>query len=244
MKHKNVYKQEVFSFPSPAGTLSGIIHHPRRESRGCIITSHGLMSNKDSDKFIELGDRFAEAGFTVLRFDFSGCGESEGNIADTTVTGRRDDLRAAIAFMQSRNSGGPRPMGLLGSSMGGFVSLLVASQQAGINAVAAWATPFSFEELREGISGGSEGLIKERFFEDARLYAAASFVPRVRNLLLIHGDCDATVPLHHAERLYAEAQEPRRLEIIAGADHSITGPEHREKAVVLSLGWFKKYLVP
>jgi len=243
MKHKNIYNQETISFPSPAGKLAGVIHHPRHDSRGCIITCHGLLSSKDSDKFIELGERFAEECFTVLRFDFSGCGESEGALADTTVTGRREDLLAALSFMQSRLSCKAQPIGLLGSSMGGFVSLLVASCREGIQAVAAWATPFSFEELREGITLGSEGLIKEGFFEDARFYAAASFVPRVRNLLLIHGDCDATVPLHHAERLYAEAQEPRRLEIIAGADHSITVPEHREKAVSLSLGWFKKWVI-
>ncbi len=236
-------QQEVVSFPSPAGKLSGVIHHPRGESKGCIITSHGLLSNKDSDKFIELGERFAEEGFALLRFDFSGCGESEGNIADTTVTGRKEDLLAAIAFMQSRMSGSAQPMGLLGSSMGGFVSLLVASHQKGIKAVAAWATPFSFEELREGITVSSEGIIRESFFEDARLYSAAELVPGIRNLLIIHGDRDATVPLHHAQRIYEKAREPRKLVIIAGADHSITNPEHREKAVSLSLRWFKKWVI-
>jgi alpha/beta superfamily hydrolase len=236
-------KQEAVSFPSPAGMLAGVIHHPHHESRGCIITSHGLLSNKDSDKFIALGDRFAEEGFTVLRFDFSGCGESEGNIAATTATGRKEDLLAALAFMQSHVSGNSQAIGLLGSSMGGFVSLLVASCRKDIQAVAVWATPFSFEELREGITLSSGGIIKERFFDDVRHYCAAELVPGVRNLLIIHGDCDETVPLHHAHRIYEKAREPRQLEIIAGADHSITGPEHREKAIALSLGWFKKYFV-
>lgn len=236
-------QQESVSFPSSSGMLSGVIHHPRHESRGYIITAHGLMSNKDSDKFIALGDCFAEEGFTVLRFDFGGCGESEGAIADTTVTRRKDDLGAAIDFMKSLPAGRDQAIGLLGSSMGGFVSLLVASCRTGIQAVSAWATPFSFEELREGITLGSEGLIKERFFEDARLYPAPAFVPRVSNLLIIHGDRDETVPLEHAHRIYEAAPEPKLLEIIAGADHSITGPEHREKAITLSLGWFKKWVI-
>ncbi len=236
--------QEAVSFPSPAGMLSGIIHHPCRENIGCIITSHGLLSNKDSDKFIALGERFAEEGFTVLRFDFGGCGQSDGNIADTTVTGRKEDLLAALDFMQRRLPGSARPIGLLGSSMGGFVSLLVASGRDEIQAVAAWATPFSFEELREGITLSCGGIIREGFFEDARLYAAESIVPRVRNLLIIHGDGDETVPLGHARRLYERAREPRHLEIIPGADHSITVPEHREQAISVSLGWFKQYLVP
>jgi len=237
-------KQESVAFPSPAGMLAGVIHHPRHDSRGCIINSHGLLSNKDSDKFIALGERFAEEGFIVLRFDFSGCGESEGNIADTTVTGRKEDLLKALAFMQGRLSGSTQPIGLLGSSMGGFVSLLVASCREEIQAVAAWATPFSFEELREAITLSSGGIIKERFFKDARLYSAAELVPGVRNLLIIHGDSDETVPLNHAHRLYEVAPEPRQMEIISGADHSITGPKHREKAIALSLGWFKNHLVP
>jgi fermentation-respiration switch protein FrsA (DUF1100 family) len=236
-------KQEKVSFPSTAGLLAGVFHYPRYESRGCIITSHGLMSNKDSDKFIALGERFAEEGFTVLRFDFGGCGESEGNIADTTVTGRKEDLLAALAFMQRRLAGSPQPIGLLGSSMGGFVSLLVASCREAIRAVAACATPFCFEELRDAIISSSDGIIRERFFDDARLYAAESFVPRVKNLLIIHGDRDETVPLGHAHRIYERAREPRHLGIIPGADHSITAPEHREKAIALSLEWFKKYLV-
>jgi len=236
-------QQEAVSFPSSSGMLAGVIHHPRLESRGSVITSHGLLSNKESDKFIALGDRFTEEGFTVLRFDFGGCGQSEGTIADTTVTGRKEDLLAALAFMQRRLSRSPQPIGLLGSSMGGFVSLLVASCRDEIKAVAAWATPFCFEELRKGITHSSGDIIKDGFFDDARLYAAESFVPRVRNLLIIHGDGDETVPLGHARRMYERAGEPRHLEIIPGADHSITAPEHREKAVAVSLSWFKKYLV-
>jgi dipeptidyl aminopeptidase/acylaminoacyl peptidase len=236
-------QQEAVSIPSSSGMLAGVIHHPRRESKGYIITSHGLLSNKDSDKFIALGERFAEEGFTVLRFDFGGCGRSEGTIADTTVTGRKEDLLAALAFMQRRLSGSAQPIGLLGSSMGGFVSLLVASCRDEIKAVAAWATPFCFEELRKGITHSSGDIIKDGFFDDARLYAAESFVPRVRNLLIIHGDGDETVPLHHARRLYDQAREPRHLEIIPGADHSITAPEHREKAVAVSLEWFKKWVI-
>ena len=237
-------QQEAVSFPSPSGKLAGIIHYPRHESNGCIITAHGLMSNKDSDKFIELGDRFAEEGFSVLRFDFSGCGESAGKIANTTVTGRKEDLHAAIDFMRSRRlADGHLNIGLLGSSMGGFVSMLVASCREDIKAVAAWATPFRFEELREAITLGSESMIKEKFFEDARLYPVATFVPRVHRLLIIHGDRDATVPFHHAQKIYERTREPKLLEIIAGADHSITNPQHREKAISLSLGWFKRWVI-
>jgi fermentation-respiration switch protein FrsA (DUF1100 family) len=66
----------------------------------------------------------------------------------------------------------------------------------------------------------------------------------VKNLLLIHGDKDETVPADHAERLYQKAREPKRLEIVRGADHIFSNPALRKKAIRYSLNWFKKHLIP
>lgn len=237
-------KQEAVFFPSPAGRLAGVIHHPCGDSRGCVITCHGLLSSKDSDKFTTLGEYFAEEGLTVLRFDFSGCGESEGSFEDTTITQRYEDLIAALTFMQSRLPSDAQSIGLLGSSMGGYVSLLAASRYEAVTAVVAWATPFDFEDLHEAINLPTAGRMKEAFYRDARRYRAGDFVPLVRNLLIIHGDCDESVPVAHAYRLYQDASDRKQLVIIPGADHRFSNRELREKAVRLSLNWFKKYPAP
>ncbi|MBW1839744.1 MAG: alpha/beta fold hydrolase [Deltaproteobacteria bacterium] len=235
-------KEEKVCFFTPAGTLAGIIHHPDHPSSSCVITCHGLFSNKGSDKFVSIGEHFAQEGITVLRFDFRGCGESDGKIEDTTITGRKEDLNAALSFIRVHKPSVAHTIGLLGSSMGGYISLRVAASDKMIKAVAAWATPSSFDSLREVIASSDSPQLKEEFYQDADRYNAGQFVPQVKNLLLIHGDKDETVPADHAERLYQKAIESKRLEIVKGADHTFSNPTLRKKAISYSLNWFKKYL--
>jgi len=236
--------EEHVSFSTSAGKLAGVIHHPDHPGTRCVIACHGLFSNKESDKFVTLGKRFAEEGFIFLRFDFRGCGESEGKIEDTTITGRKEDLNAAIAIIREIKPSVAHTIGLLGSSMGGFISLITAASDRKIKTVVAWATPFSFDGLREVIADSSSPQLKEEFYQNAQHHKAETFVPRVKNLLLIHGDHDETVPPDHAKRLYQSAKEPVQLEIVKGADHTFSNPALREKAITYSLNWFKKYLIP
>jgi len=66
----------------------------------CVITSHGYKSRRESEKYFQIGHRFPLEGIAVLRFDHRGAlgGESEGKFEDTTLTGRVEDLMAAIEF--------------------------------------------------------------------------------------------------------------------------------------------------
>ena len=136
-------------------------------------------------------------------------------------------------------------VGLLGSSMGGYISLLVAPDSSPlVQAVVTWATPLSFTGLRAVITNSSQVNLKEDFYQDTRHYDASSFVPRVKNLLVIHGDSDETVPPAHAHALHRMAQEPKKLTIVPGADHSFSNPQLRKQARTDSLNWFNHYLNP
>ena len=116
--------EKVF-FRSEGYRISGILHLPDDKNPACVIASHGLLSSKNSEKYIALGERVSKEGIAMLRFDFRGIGESEGRIEDDTVSGRVADLGAAIAFVKSFSGMGNR-LGLLGSSLGGYVSLIGA----------------------------------------------------------------------------------------------------------------------
>ena len=235
-------KVESITFPTSQGNLRGTIHYPDRAPSGCIITCHGLFSSKDSDKFIALGERFARENYALLRFDFRGCGESDGLVEDTTITGRKEDLEAAMAFIKRHIPSSDPGVGFLGSSLGGFISLLVAPSYPSVKAVVTWATPISFDGIREVIKNSTAPRLREDFFIDARRYSTYRFVTRVPNLLILHGDRDETVPVEHAHRLYQTAREPKKLEIVAEADHVFSNGTHREAAIEASLNWFKHYL--
>ncbi len=237
-------KEDKITFASPAGKLAGVLHYPAGSCRGCIVTCHGLFSSKDSDKFLALGNYFSQKGFYVLRFDFRGCGESDGFIEDTTISGRKEDLRAALSFIQNTIPSHAHTVGLLGSSMGGYISLLVAPDSTMVKAVVTWATPNTFTGLRDVITKTSQVQLKEDFYQDALNYDASSFVPRVTNLLVIHGESDELVPPAHAQELYQLAQEPKQLTMVPGADHTFSNPQLRKQATTDSFNWFNRYLNP
>lgn len=213
--------------------IVGILHLPDGEGKfPCVITCHGYYSTKDSEKYVAIANRLCGERFAVFRFDFRGCGESEGSIEETTLSGRVSDLESALRFVRNHTRISGR-IGLLGSSMGGCVAIIRAAKDEGIKAVTAWSTPFHLSGLFE----------KERLNRDVERYNMLEIVGRVAApILIIHGDADELIPVNHAEDLYDRANGPKTLQIIRGGDHRLTNPQDRKRAIELSLGWFKKYL--
>lgn len=234
-------KVKRVSFSSQGQAIAGVLHLPNTENPPCVIASHGLFSSKDSEKYTALGDRFTRRGTALLRFDFRGCGESGGKISENTVSDRIEDLTMAIIFIRSHSRIGPE-IGLMGSSLGGYVSLIKAAGEEDIRAVVTWATPFTLDGLEEKRGEGEMAFLGEEFFNDIKVHDLASALGKVINCLVIHGDRDELVPVEHARMIYERLNEPKKMEIIEGGDHRLTNPNHREKAFETSLAWFERYL--
>jgi len=227
---------------------------PLQKEAPCVVMSHGLESSKDGSKWLALAPQLYDAGFASLRFSYRGCGEgdekSEGEFEDTTLTGRMSDYRAAIDFLQKTRIDTTR-LGVIGSSFGGTVILTARDER--IKAMVILATPAHFpspgkEELKHVKDKGyfefeSGRRLRLGFFEDVRQYNIYDEIKKIhRPLLIIHGSHDEIVPVEHASALYSHANEPKRLEIIDGANHVFDKPEHRDTVIRLSLEWFKTYL--
>ena len=233
-------KMEKVSFTSEGQKVAGILHLPNEKSPSCVIASHGLLSNKNSEKYIALGEQISAEGMALLRFDFRGIGESEGRLEDDTVSRRVVDLSSAIALVKSYPGMGNR-IGLLGSSLGGYVSLIGASREKGIRAVVTWATPFHLDDL------GSKGteqtpLPGEAFFNDLPRHRLSPLLPKVSNCFVIHGEKDELVPVDQAWEIFHILGAPKEIHVIEDADHRLTKPAHRQRAIHLSVDWFKRYL--
>ena len=132
--------EKVF-FQSDGQKISGVLHLPEQNSPPCVVASHGLLSSKDSEKYIALGERLSREGIAMLRFDFRGIGESEGRLEDDTVSRRIADLGAAIDFVLSR-AGLGKKIGLVGSSLGGYVSLFKAAADREVGPLSSGPPPF------------------------------------------------------------------------------------------------------
>ena len=234
-------KVEAVSFENEGEKISGILHLPGTKNFPCVIASHGLLSSKNSEKYIVLGERLAWQGMAMLRFDFRGSGESEGRIEDDTVSRRISDLGSALSFIRTRL--GPKiRLGLLGSSLGGYVTLIRASMEKEIRAVVVWATPFHLDGLKSNKGAEGYSLPGEAFFKDLPKHRLLPLLPKVSNGIVIHGEKDELVPVHQAWEIFHGLRDPKEIHTIEGADHRLTEATHRQRAVDLSVAWFEKYL--
>jgi alpha-beta hydrolase superfamily lysophospholipase len=251
--------EKVFFRNSLDQRLVGILHPGSSGSRlgPTIVLCHGMMSAKEGTKQKAFAQIFEERGFSVLRFDFSFCGESEGRFEEITFAQEVDDLRAAVAWVRVR---GGDPVGLLGSSMGGAVALLYASGDPSIAALvtlAAVGNPTGIagrmEDLKrksqewkdEGYHLGAEGQPGEKFFEDARKQDVLGAARRISApILVMHGGMDEVVPVEDAHAIHANAGGPKALKVMPGGDHRFTRPEHLEEALHAAMDWFKRHLKP
>jgi alpha-beta hydrolase superfamily lysophospholipase len=227
--------------PVAGGRLAMVLHLPGSASPAPVVVAcHGLSASKDSDKYLLLGAEFARAGLALARFDFRGCGESTGVESETTVATRLADARAVLARLGAHSRLRPGP-GLLGSSMGGVVALHLAAELEEPAPVVTWNAPADFRELRpvparNGVGIGPSFIAEVRA---GRYVETPSGIPRH---LVVQSDADDVVPVEHGRRLHGRAAEPRALEIISGADHRLSDPAHRRRAVAASLAWFCRHL--
>jgi len=230
--------------------LLGNLHLPYQNAP-CVITLHGLESSKDSGKWPTIAARLTDEGYyACLRFNFRGCGrgpeKSEGKFEDVSLTERIRDYKSALQFLQDTGKVDMRRLGVIGSSFGGMVA--VAAQDTRIKAMVCLSTPYYLPQITKEAgnydelpSGGRR--FKKGFYEDLRNYKLLEAVRNAPPILILHGSSDEVVPPTHAQKLYEAAREPKRMEIIEGADHVFSQRDQLKKVIDLSLEWFEKYLI-
>jgi hypothetical protein len=118
---------ERISFQSAGLKINGYIHKPAGtkagEKRPAMIVLHGFGSNSSSSNCVLPSEMLAEWGYVALRFDFRGCGESEGKRANNVCLEQVDDVKAAVTFLQSRAEIDGNRIGVAGSSFGAAVAV-------------------------------------------------------------------------------------------------------------------------
>jgi pimeloyl-ACP methyl ester carboxylesterase len=257
-------KEEFITFLNKGERIVGTIHIPEEIPAPGIILCHGLTGNRiESHRlFVHTARELCRRGFTVLRFDFRGCGESEGLFESITISEEVNDLKAAIDWLHSRGEILSSKIGTIGLSLGGVVSLIAAAEDERIKAVCTWSTPAEFKDLEDtakSILGGgkieewimrgyldlpSGDRIGRDFLEDALrhniLESAAKISPRP--LLIIHASNDVLVPVSHAEKLFKNAGEPKEKFIVEGADHTFNRWDWQWLVINYTVDWFKKNL--
>ncbi|WP_336134405.1 alpha/beta hydrolase family protein [Natronomonas amylolytica] len=173
------------------------VHH-EADADDWLVFCHGFLSDK-SGSYEERCERAVAEGYNAVRFDFRGCGESDGAFVDQNLSTRIADLRAVVDYFEVPS------YTAFGSSFGGKTAFHAAVDDDRIEAIITRAPVTynrAFAAAREAVESAGvfrydeEYVIDDRFFEDFDTYAFADVAERLDvPVAIFHGREDATVPL-------------------------------------------------
>lgn len=249
-------RQSPFRFAGAAGQqLDGRIDEPDGEAVGTALFAHCFTCTKQSKAAVHIGRALAGRGWRVMRFDFTGLGDSEGDFATAGFVTNIDDVVAAAAAL----GGAGHPVDLLvGHSLGGAAVIGAADKVATAKAVVTIGAPFQVDHILERIgkqiaaverAGEAEVNIGGRPFRISRDFVAQAFdqpqAERLRHLgkalMVMHSPIDAIVPLDSAKGIFEAALHPKSFVALDGADHLLTADGSADYAAGIIAAWAALY---
>ncbi|MEM7353495.1 MAG: alpha/beta fold hydrolase [Acidobacteriota bacterium] len=251
-------KSERVTFPGAFGhDLAARLDRADEAPRAYALFAHCFTCSKDLKATARISRALVERGIAVLRFDFTGLGESEGDFADTNFSSNMEDLLAAVDFMRQTYEA---PKLLIGHSLGGAAVLAMASQVPESVAVATLGAPSDPEHLRQGILSSAPELaetdeaqvvlagrpfrIRRQFLDDLASQGVLKAVRKLdRALLILHSPIDEVVDIDHARQIYQAALHPKSFVSLDGADHLLLkDPADASYVADVLAAWAGRYL--
>lgn len=251
---------QSFNFLNREGhRLSGTLEMPEGTQRGWALFAHCFTCGKKNVAAVRVARALASTGIGVLRFDFTGLGESEGSFADSSFSLNVQDLVSAAEAMKSA---GMPPDVLIGHSLGGAAILAAAGNIPSARAVATIAAPFDVAHVLhlldpEGLAqlgGQASALVQvagrplsvgKAFVEDLRGHDQGARIGALRRpLLILHAPRDQTVDIENATRIFLAARHPKSYVSLDDADHLLSRRDDAEYVANLIAAWALRYLPP
>jgi len=218
------------------------------------LLTHCFTCSKDYRVIVHIARQLSAQGFRVLRFDFAGSGESQGEFSESTLATNVSDLIAAAAWLATR---GLEAAALLGHSLGGTAAILAAHLLSEVKAVGVIASPSSSTHLLELIPtlqtqefydqgasdvtiGGRQVRITREFVQELKRHSLKESTASLnRPFLVVHGTDDQTVPIVEGEKLFSFAGQPKSFFSVPGSDHLFSRAEHAQAAGQAIATWLK-----
>ena len=244
-------ESQTINIQGPNGNLVADVNTPEMkpgESKPMVVLMHGFGSNRHHPLVTAMYEQLSSDGIGVIRFDFDGCGDSDGEFVDMTVPKEIADAKAVYEYVK----GLPwvSKIYFAGHSQGGVVASMTAGE-LGIEAVAGIALLAPAAVLREdAIRGTTQGatydaanppasvklprdmMLGRNYIITAQtlpIYDTSSKYPGP--VLMLHGTGDIIVPYTYSLR-YNEIYRNGSLRLLYGVDHNFTGHEKEASDVV------------
>jgi alpha/beta superfamily hydrolase len=237
--------------------LTGRLDQPDDGPTGTVaIFAHCFTCTKNLKAIANISRALTNEGITVLRFDFTGLGESEGEFADTNFTSNTEDLLAAARFLREAYS---PPKILIGHSLGGAAVLQTAGAVESSRAVVTIAAPSEPSHLkkllirdpdmlkkREEVEiniGGRSFRIKKQFFDDLDRVGMEERIHNLgRALLILHSPQDRVVGIDNAGYIFQAARHPKSFVSLDRTDHLLMEESDSLYVGALIGVWVRRYI--
>ncbi|MBI1385691.1 MAG: alpha/beta fold hydrolase [Rhizobiales bacterium] len=236
--------------------LSARLELPSEPPRAVALFAHCFTCSKDVFAATRIARGLADRAIAVLRFDFTGLGESEGEFAGTHFSSNVEDVVRAADHLRGVLAA---PSILIGHSLGGAAVISAASRIPEVRAVATIGAPADVAHVLAHISprlgeieergaadvtlGGRTFKIRREFVEDAR---AAGLLGKVaalgRALLVMHAPRDEVVGIENAARIFVAARHPKSFVSLDDADHLLTRRRDATYCARVIAAWAERYV--
>jgi putative redox protein len=238
--------------------LAARLDLPAGKPRGYSLFAHCFSCSKDVLTAVRISKALTEHDIALLRFDFTGLGNSQGDFANTNFSSNLEDLRRAAQYLRNHYQA---PKLLIGHSLGGSAALAVADDIPEVRGVATLNAPsnpshishFFQDSLAEiAVQGEAEVLlagrkfrIQQQFLHDLteqRLLDKVAQLPCP--LLIMHSPVDAIVNIEHAMHIFNAAKYPKSFLSLDDADHMVSRPQDAAFVAAVLSAWADRFLDP
>ena len=235
--------------------LSGVLETPDGEAAAWAIFAHCFTCSKKSLAASRVARGLAERGIGVLRFDFTGLGESGGDFSTSGFSSDVADLVAAADWM---TSAGRTVSLMIGHSLGGAAAVVAASRLDAIKAVVTIGAPADaghvIEQFKESVPeieaegraqvnlGGRPFTLSQTFLQEIGRATVIDAAKRLRKpYLILHAPGDDVVGIANATDLFLAAKHPKSFVSLDRADHLLTGKSDSAFVIDVISGWSAQY---
>lgn len=220
------------------------------------IFAHCFTCNKNLNAVTNITKALSLMGVAVLRFDFTGLGQSEGSFSETDFTSNIQDLVDVADFLEKEYQA---PKLMIGHSLGGAAAIYAGKKIASIDAIATIGAPSAphhvqhlfKESIKEIIAkgkalvqlGGRDFTISHQFIKDISDTDMEEMMDTLRKpILILHSPQDTTVEIKNAAEIYGYAHHPKSFISLDGADHLLTKNKYSNYVGRMIAQWVSIYL--
>ena len=238
--------------------LAGLLELPERvgDVSSFALFAHCFTCGKDIAAASRISRALAARGIAVLRFDFTGLGNSDGDFANTNFSSNIGDLILAAKALEENYRA---PQILIGHSLGGAAVLGAAAKLDSVKAVVTIGAPATaqhvahlFKEKADQIQqqgeavvalGAREFSIKKQFLDDIDQYSSTEKIRDLDAALLVfHSPIDTIVSIDEAASIYQAARHPKSFISLDQADHLLSKADDAEYVALTIASWASRYL--